>query len=59
MIKNIEIALPPFSEQRRIVAYLDDLEAKVNATKRMQAITAAELDALLPSVLDKAFGGRL
>jgi hypothetical protein len=30
-----------------------------NAMKRLQAETAAELDALLPSILDKAFKGEL
>ena len=46
-------------EQRRIVAYLDDLQAKVDAVKAQQAQSAAELDALLPSILDKAFKGDL
>jgi type I restriction enzyme, S subunit len=59
MIKNIEIALPPLSEQRRIVAYLDDLQARVDALKQLQAETQAELDSLLPSILDKAFKGEL
>lgn len=59
MIKKIEIALPPIHEQRRIVAYLDDLQAKVDAVKGLQADTQAELDALLPSVLDRAFRGEL
>ena len=31
----------------------------MDAPKRLQAETAAELDALLPSVLDKAFKGEL
>jgi hypothetical protein len=31
----------------------------VDELKRLQAETAAELDALLPSVLDKAFKGAL
>jgi hypothetical protein len=31
----------------------------VGALKRLQAETAAELDALLPSILDKAFKGEL
>lgn len=35
------------------------IEAKVDAVKRLQAETSAELDALLPSVLDKAFKGEL
>ena len=52
------------SEQRtftdgRIVANLNDLQAKVGRLKALQAQTAAELDALLPSILDKAFKGEL
>jgi len=49
----------PLSEQRRIVAELDALQAKVDALKRAQAETAADLDALLPSVLNRAFAGAL
>lgn len=56
-IKSLQIPLPPLPEQYRIVAYLDDLQSKVDALKRLQAETAAELDALLPSILDKAFKG--
>ena len=41
------------------MAYLDSLQAKVGAVKKVQAETAAELDALLPSILDKAFKGEL
>ena len=59
MIKNLEIALPSIPEQHRIVAELDALKAEVNKLKRLQAETAAELDALLPSILDKAFKGEL
>jgi type I restriction enzyme, S subunit len=59
MIKNIDLALPSLAEQRRIVAYPDDLQARVDQVKRLQAETQAELDALLPSVLDKAFKGEL
>jgi type I restriction enzyme S subunit len=58
-LKALPISLPPLPVQRRIVAYLDSLQAKVDALKRLQAETAAELDALLPSVLDKAFKGEL
>jgi len=58
-LKALPIALPSLPEQRRIVAYLDNLQAKVDSLKRMQAETAAELDAVLPSVLDKAFKGDL
>ena len=33
--------------------------AEVDAGKRLQAETAAELDALLPALLDRAFKGKL
>jgi restriction endonuclease S subunit len=58
-IASFSFPLPLLSEQRRIVAYLDDLQAKVDSLKRLQAETSAELDALLPSLLDKAFKGKL
>jgi type I restriction enzyme S subunit len=45
--------------QHRMVDFLDDLQAKVDALKKLQAETAAELDALLPSILDRAFRGEL
>jgi hypothetical protein len=38
---------------------LDALQADVDALKRLQAETAAELDALLPATLDRAFKGEL
>jgi type I restriction enzyme, S subunit len=37
------------------VAELDPLQAEVESLKRLQAETAAGLDALLPSILDRAF----
>jgi type I restriction enzyme S subunit len=55
----LQIPVPPLPEQRRIVAELDTLQAEVDALKRLQAETAAELDALLPAILDKAFKGEL
>jgi len=58
-IKRIEVPLLPLSEQHYVVAHLDDLHARVDALKRLQADTAAELDALLPAVLDRAFRGEL
>jgi type I restriction enzyme S subunit len=58
-IGKFPIPTPPIAEQRRIVAYLDGVQAKVDALKALQTQTAAELDALLPSILDKAFKGEL
>lgn len=57
--KAFQIPLPPLPEQRRIVAELDALQAQVDALKRLQSETAAELDALLPAILDRAFKGEL
>jgi type I restriction enzyme S subunit len=34
------------------------MKTKVSHLKRLQAETAAELDALLPAILDKAFKGQ-
>jgi type I restriction enzyme S subunit len=58
-IASFHVPLPPLPEQRCIVAYLDDLQAKVDQLKTLQAQTATELDALLPSILDRAFRGEL
>ena len=58
-VKAIEIPLPPLSEQHRTVTELDMLQVQVNALKGLQTETASELDALLPSILDKAFKGEL
>ena len=46
-------------EQRYIVAYLDVLSERVNGLRRLQAESQVELDALSPSILDKAFNGEL
>jgi type I restriction enzyme S subunit len=59
ILRETPVAYPPLPEQRQIVGYWDDLQSKVNVLKKLQTETAAELDALLPSVLDKAFKGEL
>jgi type I restriction enzyme S subunit len=58
-ICELPIPVPPLAEQRRIVAELDVLQAEVDVLTRLQAESAAELDALLPSILDAAFKGEL
>lgn len=58
-LEKIVVPVPPQSEQRRIVAELDTLQTEVDALKRLQVETAAEVDALLPSILDRAFTGEL
>jgi type I restriction enzyme S subunit len=59
LIRKFVLPLPPLSEQHRIVAYLDKLQAKVDTMKRLREEAMKELDALLPSILDKAFKGEL
>jgi type I restriction enzyme S subunit len=58
-LKAFPVFQPSLSEQRRIVAELDALQAQVDALKRLQVESAAELDALLPAILDRAFKGEL
>jgi len=52
---RMELPMPEVDQQKRAVLIFEKLEM----IKRLQAKTAAELDALLPSVLDKAFKGEL
>lgn len=58
-IEEIEFPFPPIDEQRRIVARLDMLQKQMHSLTRLQDATASELDALIPSILDKAFRGEL
>ena len=58
-LRSAKIPIPPLNEQCSIVAYLNGLQTKLDALKRHQAETAAELDALMPSILDRAFRGEL
>lgn len=56
---NIVFPVPPISDQISIVRYLDKLQIELAALQRHQVETAAELDALLPAVLERAFRGEL
>lgn len=58
-IRGLRVPLPTAETQRAIVAELDALQARVDELKRLQAETQKELDALLPSILDRAFEGEL
>lgn len=58
-LRRVPVPVPSLPDQHRIVAYLDGLQAKVDALMQLQSETAAELDALLPAILDKAFKGEL
>lgn len=58
-LNSIPVPVPDKAQQHRIVTYLEGLQAKVDRLKALQEKTATELDALLPSILDKAFKGEL
>lgn len=54
-LRSAEIPVPPLPEQRQIAAELDTLQAEVDVLKSVQGKAAIEVDALMPSILDKAF----
>lgn len=58
-VRNLSLPCPPTEIQKSVVAELDALETNVDKVKALQSETAAELDAMLPAVLDKAFKGEL
>ncbi len=59
ILRKFTFKLPPLHEQQRVVEYLDRLQSNVDEVRQRQSETVAELDALLPSVLDQAFRGEL
>jgi type I restriction enzyme S subunit len=58
-LRSARIPVPPLSEQYGFVGKLDALQTEADALKCLQSQTATELDALMPSILDKAFKGEL
>ncbi len=59
ILRTTPITYPDLPQQRHIVECIDDVQAKAYTLKKLQAEAAAELNALLPSILDKAFKGEL
>ena len=43
----------------KIAPHLDNVQARLASLRELQSETQEELDALLPSVLDRAFKGEL
>jgi type I restriction enzyme S subunit len=54
-LANIKVPIPAFEEQ----LWFDSLGTKVESLKRAQDETIFQINALLPSILDKAFKGEL
>jgi type I restriction enzyme S subunit len=59
MLMLIGFSISSASSNSAIVAHLDALESKLDALQSHQAETAAELNSLLPAVLERAFRGEL
>ena len=59
MLKSIQIPLPPLPEQKRIVAYLDNIQQKAQALQRLQEETEKEVEKVREAILHKAFQGEL
>jgi type I restriction enzyme S subunit len=53
------LPIPPIEIQRQVVEELEDTQRRLMSLRELNTHTAAELDALLPSVLDRAFRGEL
>ena len=58
-IERFRVPVPNSPTQRQIVVRLDVLQSQLDALRSLQRESAAELDALLPSILDRAFRGEL
>ena len=56
---QLRIPVPPPKEQQAIVTFLDALESDVEELIRLQNHTQTELEAMIPSILGKAFRGEL
>jgi type I restriction enzyme, S subunit len=58
-LRELRFPLPPMPIQQSVVDHLDEVKAQVERLKKLQTDATAELDALLPAVLDKAFRGEM
>lgn len=59
LLGNVELPIPPLSEQYSIVEKIEAFQAEVDALQRRQSETAVELGGLFPSILNRAFRGEL
>ena len=58
-IKDFRLPLPSLEDQVRLAAELDAFQASVNMIRDFQQQSLPEIDALMPSILDKTFRGEL
>jgi type I restriction enzyme S subunit len=58
-LSSVKIPVPPLTKQRRIIEYLDGVQAQVAELKRVQAESAGELERLEGAILARAFRAEL
>jgi type I restriction enzyme S subunit len=58
-IRELPIPAAPLSVQRCVTAELDALQQQVDALKKLHTETAAQIDMVMPSFLDRAFNDQL
>jgi type I restriction enzyme S subunit len=58
-IRNLEVPAPPIAAQGQIVKELDNKLSQIESLRVLQLDSSAEVDALMPSILSKAFRGEL
>jgi len=58
-VRTIEIPVPDLKQQTSTVDEILALQEKADAVNRLQANISSELDAVIPSVLQRAFTGGL
>ncbi|ASJ16543.1 hypothetical protein A3L04_05370 [Thermococcus chitonophagus] len=58
-LQKFKIPLPPLEEQKRIVTYLNSIHERVQRLIKLYKEREKELEQLFPSILDRAFKGKL
>jgi type I restriction enzyme S subunit len=58
-INKIQVPVPSLESQCRIVTSVEEIQSKISTLRDLQRDSCAEVDALIPSILDKAFRGEM
>ena len=58
-LRSLEATIPPLSEQRRCISYINSLQKKIEEIRKLRAEIEKGIEELIPSILDKAFRGEL